>query len=69
MKFSLVPVAAWKAGWTALRISAILETSTSTTVVSWAEETMDATARSARTFLNLDIGSEVPRWALTGAGT
>ena len=52
-----------------MRISAILETSTSTTVVSCAEDTIDATARSARTFLSLDIGSVVPRCALTGAGT
>jgi hypothetical protein len=60
-KFNFTPVAAKNAGWIAFRSSAILETSTSTTVVSWAEEFIEATARSARTFLSLDIGSDVPR--------
>ena len=38
-------------------------TSTSTTVVSCAVETIDATARSARTLRRRDIGSTVPRSA------
>ena len=69
MKFSFVPVAAVNFAWTVLRISAIRVTSTSTTVVSCAEETIEATARSANTLRSLDIGSLVPRRLLIGAGT
>ena len=69
MKFSFVPVAAVKRAWMFLRISAIRVTSTSTTVVSCADEIIDATARSASTLRSLDIGSLVPRSALTGVGT
>ena len=58
---SLSPVLARKSFFTLSRNVASLVTSTSTTVVSWAVDCIDATARSASTLRRRDIGCVVPR--------